>query len=255
MAEWVVGDEITAALANQKMVYVDTDAPGNPPAIPYDGQFWVDTSTNPPTVKTYDATKPVWVSMFPIFYETQTAEVWADPVQSPVVNGTLVVKYNSHAAVLATRLYGCSNGAWINLDAEVTQVNTAKDDSSTGEQQTGTTNLTHLRQNNVADQAELTMATCVVTPTAADATIVAFGTSSCGPDIGGSEFTLRLYIDASVVASETFNTGIAVRTLTGGLDAQSAAGHTIALKAFNNAGAARDFDHFGASCAGHAVIT
>jgi hypothetical protein len=109
MAEWSNRDQMSAALMNQKTVYVGSGAPGTA----YDGQFWVDTSTDPPTLKMYDSTNTQWLTMYPIWYETQSG-AWADPSESPVVNGTIVVVYNSTQA--DTRLYVRANSAWKNLD-------------------------------------------------------------------------------------------------------------------------------------------
>lgn len=112
MSEWTVNDEMTAALMNQKCVYIGSGAPD----VPYEGQFWVDISTDPPTIKMYDLTNTAWMPLYPIYYETQSAEAWADPTQTPITNGTIVIKYNSHANVLDTRIYVRSNSAWANLD-------------------------------------------------------------------------------------------------------------------------------------------
>jgi len=109
MAEWTTNDLRTAILSNKKSVYIGSGAPG----IAYDGQHWVDISTDPPVLKVYDLTNTTWMTMYPIYYETQSG-AWANPSQSPITNGTVVVVYNSTQA--GTRLYVRSNGAWANLD-------------------------------------------------------------------------------------------------------------------------------------------
>lgn len=109
MAEFANQDLRTVALSNQKSVYVGSGAPGTA----YEGQHWVDISTDPPVLKVYDLTNTSWMTMYPVYYETQ-ADAWAAPSQSPITNGTLVVLFNSTQA--GTRLYVRSNGAWVNLD-------------------------------------------------------------------------------------------------------------------------------------------
>ena len=54
--EWVSDATITAARANQKTITVKATAP----TTLYDGMHWVDSSTDPPTVKWYDLTSATW---------------------------------------------------------------------------------------------------------------------------------------------------------------------------------------------------
>ena len=116
MAEWSTNDLLTTALMNQKTVYIIS---GTAPGTAYDGQFYVDTSTDPPTVKVYDLTNTQWMTYHPVYYETQTG-AWANPSTTPLTNGTLVVLYNSTQA--GTRLYGYSNSGWVNLGGTLAQV-------------------------------------------------------------------------------------------------------------------------------------
>jgi len=108
MAEFSTDDLITAALLNQKTIYIGTGAP----STVYDGQLWVDTSENPPLLKIYDATNTMWLELRPIWYETQSGS-WADPSTSPVIDGTLAIVYNSTQG--ATRLYARANNNWYNI--------------------------------------------------------------------------------------------------------------------------------------------
>ena len=125
MSEWASGDKGTVSLMNQKTFYVGTGAP----AVAYDGQPWVDTSTNPPVLKIYDTTNTAWMTHHPVYYETQTG-AWANPSTTPVSNGTLVVLYNSTQA--GTRLYAYSNSGWVNLATTPTAPASIYGDGSDG---------------------------------------------------------------------------------------------------------------------------
>jgi hypothetical protein len=120
MAEWSTYDEITAALLNQKTVYIGTTAP----STPYDGQIWVDISKDPPVVKLYDTTNTQWLTYFPIIYETDTGS-WSDPTFSPAQNGTLVVSYNADQG--EARLYMYANDAWEYANAAASPLETTYD--------------------------------------------------------------------------------------------------------------------------------
>jgi len=119
MAEFVTLDEMTAIVMNKKSVYIGAGAPGTP----YDGQVWVNTTTDPPILEIYDNDNTQWMVYNPTYYETQSVEAWASPTVTPVTNGTIVIKYNSHAAVLATRIYIYSNSAWTYVDTVATAPN------------------------------------------------------------------------------------------------------------------------------------
>jgi len=112
LSEFSQGDKLSPAVLNQKTVYVGSGEP----STKYDGQIWVDVSTDPPIVKVYDLSNTQWMTYHPTYYEEQSG-AWADPSVSPVTDGTLVVVYNSTED--ETRLYGYSNDAWVNL-AELT---------------------------------------------------------------------------------------------------------------------------------------
>ena len=108
MSELSQGDKFSVATMNQKTVYIGSGAP----ATTYDGQFWVDVSTDPPVVKVYDDTNAQWMTYHPTYYEEMTD--WANPTVTPVSNGTMCVVYKT-TVTTGTRLYVYSNGAWTYL--------------------------------------------------------------------------------------------------------------------------------------------
>ncbi len=56
MSAWALSEVPTVNKMNQKTVFVGASAPSNP----QDGQFWLDTSTNPYTLKMYHSVAAVW---------------------------------------------------------------------------------------------------------------------------------------------------------------------------------------------------
>jgi len=109
MSEVSFQEKISAEVWNSKTIYVGSGAP----STTYDGQFWVDISTDPPVLKLYDDTNSQWMQYHPVYYETQ-AGAWANPSVTPVSNGTMVILYNSTQD--DTRLYVYANDSWHNLD-------------------------------------------------------------------------------------------------------------------------------------------
>ncbi|GAG61653.1 unnamed protein product [marine sediment metagenome] len=154
MAEWATYDELTAALLNQKSVYVGAGVP----AALYDGQVWVDISTDPPLLKLYDTTNTQWMEFNPVYYETQ-AGAWANPAVTPITNGTLVIVYNSTQA--GTRLYMYSNSAWTYLSsAEAVAIATYTTQSinfAAGDQSLTNTGLTHIGDGDTRANCEFDM--------------------------------------------------------------------------------------------------
>jgi len=246
MAEWAVNQEITVALANQKMVYVGEAVP----ATVYEGQIWIDISTDPPTVKSYDITNTSWSQYSMIYYETQ-AGAWANPAQTPVTNGTIVILYNS--TQLATRLYMYSNNAWTYIATGIPRIYTLKDDSAEGTFARGGLGAPYARTLAVGAGTEVTIASCTVTPTRATSTIIAWAGSTNAMDLTNTGW--KLYIDSTQVDTEILGgAGWGERNLLGALDNQTAALHTIYVKTYNDDGVGRSYYSFGTGVGAYAVV-
>ena len=208
MSEWSLYDEITVALMNQKTIYVGAVVP----AVIYEGQVWIDTSTDPSLLKIYDLTNTAWQEYRPVYYETQ-AGAWAAPTQTPILNGTIVVTYNSTS--VATRIYYRSNGAWVYSTVAVAVVIPTIDDSD----DTGTNgssiagNLTNYGWNIAANPTEVTKDTLTLTISEDDVLIcasyfVTIVVSALEGDYASADVDMYLKIDGIVVDSlETVSVG------------------------------------------------
>jgi len=232
MAEWVANDLRTLSLSNQKSLYVGSGAPGTA----YEGQIWVDVSTDPPIVKSYDDTNSQWSEYRPVYYETQE-DAWASPSQTPVVNGTIVVLYNSTQA--GTRLYAYSNDAWVNLGGTLARVYPVKNKSSEGVDAKGATSVPMGQSNAVAYESEVTLASAAITTTEDNETlvVVAGGLMSTMNDGSNPKTTVwRLYINAVLVDSVTLEVGDVEEAyvLSASLDDQSIDTYTAYLKVYND---------------------
>jgi len=102
---FVSEDVITEQCGNTKMILVQGAAPDNA----YDGQIHIDTDDDPPSVKVYDATNTAWMSRTRTHYESH-AVAFQKPTSTPIINGDLVLKYDSEN--LDTYLYMRSNSDW-----------------------------------------------------------------------------------------------------------------------------------------------
>lgn len=125
MGEVAYEDKLSATILNKKTIYVGSAEP----STKYDGQGWVDVSTDPPLLKIYDDTNSAWMTYHATYYEAQTGS-WADPSQSPVLNGTIVIVYNDTQA--GTRVYVYANSTWYNVATAESPVSpdTTYDDSN-----------------------------------------------------------------------------------------------------------------------------
>lgn len=81
-------DLIDEQTANIKFIIVQTDAP----SPVYDGQVHIDTDDDPPLIRIYDTTNTMWLQRKHITYDTVNNEY---PSESPVLNGSLQVRYDS----------------------------------------------------------------------------------------------------------------------------------------------------------------
>jgi len=114
MAEWETNDLMTAALKNQKNIYVGAAAPGTA----YDGQVWVCTSSDPPLVKVYDDTNTQWMEHHQVFYETVVSGQM--PATTPILNGAVAVTYDTEQS--SCTLYVRANGSWRDMGGALTRV-------------------------------------------------------------------------------------------------------------------------------------
>lgn len=73
---------------NTKLVIVSTTAPTNK----YDGQRWLDTSEDPPVLKTYDETNNDYVERDATYYETGHNDL---PGITKYRNGLMVVEWDA----------------------------------------------------------------------------------------------------------------------------------------------------------------
>lgn len=196
MAEWTTDDLRTAALSNQKNVYVAAAAPGTA----YDGQIWVCTSSDPPLVKVYDDTNTQWMQYHPVYYETQTG-AWANPATTPITNGTLVVLYNSTQT--GTRLYGYSNAGWVNLAGTLARVYPSQSSIQEDSLAPGANSISvglYSPVRVMSGQA-YTMASLFITPTNSGDIVTAYG--GTGAIIGENSglFYVRIYHGGNVTAT------------------------------------------------------
>lgn len=108
MAEWANEDVADEMLCNQKTVLVQAGAP----TTAYEGQVWVCTSSDPPIMKVYDDTNTQWMDRPPAWYES--VGYIKEPAHAPVVNGTLVIQYNTN--ISSTVLFMRADNDWWGLE-------------------------------------------------------------------------------------------------------------------------------------------
>jgi len=212
MSEWSYSDKLTAALLNQKTFYVGSGAP----STTYDGQPWVDISTDPPVLKFYDDTNSQWMEYRPVYYETQVG-AWADPSTSNVGNGTLVVVYNSDQS--GTRLYAYSNNAWVNLGGTLTRVYPETDNTDEALDNNAQHNSDVFGYDSLSFSAleTKTLDTITITPSEDDSVIVGFA-AIVGQRTGGANFTAKLYINNVLVDSSNISSNGSFNGLKGTQD-------------------------------------
>ena len=106
MSEFTSDQLIDEATANQKFVLVQAAAP----TTPYDGQVWVCTSSNPPLIKTYDATNTQWAEKHLTRYLNFSQGY--KPLSQPVtLHGDLSLQHDSGSSNNAF-LYFKANDLW-----------------------------------------------------------------------------------------------------------------------------------------------
>lgn len=204
MAEWETDDLRTAALSNQKNVYVMASAP----TTAYDGQVWVCTSSDPPLVKVYDATNTQWMDHHQVFYETVTSGQM--PATTPILNGAVAVTYDTEQS--STTLYARANGSWRDMGGALTRVYPAGDVAVKQTRAKGANDAGNIANVVILGSGDTTVLTSTnITPTNSGDVICLFGGGSCNVYI--APMKVRLVIGTVEVASHTLGVGIGYQQL------------------------------------------
>jgi len=114
MAEYETNALRTAALSNQKSIYVGAAAP----TTPYDGQEWHCTSSDPPLVLVYDATNTMWMEHHARYYEEVVSG--QTPSITPALNGDGCTVYDTEQS--SASYYAYANGSWRNMGGALVRV-------------------------------------------------------------------------------------------------------------------------------------
>jgi hypothetical protein len=245
MSEWTAGDKMTVALMNQKTLYVGSGAP----TTKYDGQLWASVSSNPPLLKSYDATNSGWMQYGETRYETVLSGQL--PASGVYLNGALCVAYDTQQS--SAKMFAYANGSWRNMGGTLARTypyGAAQDTGTVG----GDTNSVDWGKTEakLASGASATLAIAYVKPDTSGDYVVAYA-GGTGLENTGGDVRIRLIIGSVQVGEQALMDTKTYITLISGAQVSNAS-CSISLK-YYSARSGGSITHTGLSVGGVVVTT